>query len=73
MAKEEIAQLNLMEEVEDDLPICPSTKKRPFFDVEVDGDEDECFDLRDAEEGLDFDLDEPKLDKAIHTKMKVSV
>jgi hypothetical protein len=73
MAKEEIAQLNLMEEVKDDLPIHPSTKKQPFFNIEVDGDEDKCFDLRNTEEGLDFDLDKPKLDKATHTKTMVSI
>jgi hypothetical protein len=73
LAWEDIVQLNLMEEVEDDLPICLSTKtqKQPYMDVEGDSDEDEGFDLRDAENGSDLDRSES--DKATKAKTKVSV
>ena len=72
MAQEDIARLNLMEEVEDDLPRRLSLKiqKRPYTDVEADS-EDEYFNLRDAENGSDSDSSES--DNATKAKMRVSV
>ena len=72
MAQEDIARLNLMEEVEDDLPRHLSLKiqKRPYTDIEADS-EDEYFNLRDAENGSDSDSSES--DNATKAKMRVSV
>ena len=73
MAQEDIARLNLIEEDEDVLPRRLSLKiqKRPYTDVEADSDEDECFNLKDAENGSDSD--ESESDKATIAKTKVSV
>ncbi|KAI9440159.1 hypothetical protein BJY52DRAFT_1195572 [Lactarius psammicola] len=74
VVKEHLAQLNLMEEhEEDDLPNlhpqCLSTAihKRHHVDVEADSD-DECFDLREADGGSIPDDSPSKSDKAAKTK-----
>ncbi|KAI9436717.1 hypothetical protein H4582DRAFT_1816412, partial [Lactarius indigo] len=76
MAKEHLTQLNLMEEhEEDDLPILhpqrlsTAIRKRRHIDVESD---DECFDLREADNGFNSDDSSSESDKATKTQKKAS-
>ncbi len=77
MAKEHLAQLNLMEEhEEDDLPVLHPQRlstaihKRRHMDVETDSD-DECFDLREVDDGSNPDDSPSESNKA--TKIKASI
>jgi hypothetical protein len=71
VAKEQLAQMNLIEESEGNLPIRLSIKR---CHVEVDTDSDECFDIRDAANSSDLDSSsESESDKATKTKSVTKV
>lgn len=79
MAKKHLAQLNLMEEhEEDDLPVLHPQRlstaihKRRHIDIETDSD-NECFDLREVDDGSNTDDSSSESDKASKTKTKASV
>jgi hypothetical protein len=80
MAKEHLAQMNIMEDCEeDDSPVLhpqlsshSSTMSHKRCHLEVETDSDECFDLREVVHGSDTDSSSES-DKAAKTKAKVGV
>ncbi|KAH9027183.1 hypothetical protein EDB85DRAFT_1893108 [Lactarius pseudohatsudake] len=67
MAKEHLAQMNIMEEREEDDLLSTTIHKRRHVDIETDS--DECFDLKDVDHGSDEDSSSES-DKAAKTKTK---
>ncbi|KAH9066932.1 hypothetical protein EDB83DRAFT_2519235 [Lactarius deliciosus] len=67
MAKEHLAQMNIMEERDEDDLLSTTIHKRRHVDIETDS--DKCFDLKDVDHGLDEDSSSES-DKATKTKTK---
>ncbi|KAH9025701.1 hypothetical protein EDB83DRAFT_2656378 [Lactarius deliciosus] len=67
MAKEHLAQMNIMEERDEDDLLSTTIHKRRHVDIETDS--DECFDLKDVDHGSDEDSSSES-DKATKTKTK---
>ncbi|KAH9013111.1 hypothetical protein EDB85DRAFT_2098465 [Lactarius pseudohatsudake] len=68
MAKEHLAQMNIMEEREEDDLLSTTIHKRRHVDIETDS--DECFDLKDVDHGSADEDSSSESDKAAKTKTK---